>query len=78
VQHGPTGQYVYVVRPDQTAARQDVALIRDDGHVAVIARGLDEGQIVVTDGQSRLTSGSRIAISDSERRPAASSVQAGG
>ena len=54
VQHGPSGLYVYVVKPDSTVARQAVDVARDDGTVAVIAKGLDDGQVVVTDGQSRL------------------------
>ena len=32
VQHGPTGLYVYVVKPDSTVARQPVEVARDDGH----------------------------------------------
>jgi len=78
VQHGPSGQFVYVVKPDQTVVKQDVALARDDGKVAVIAKGLDEGQTIVTDGQSRLTSGSRVAVTDGSGRPAPASGQAGG
>jgi membrane fusion protein, multidrug efflux system len=78
VQHGPTSQFVFVVKPDQTVAKQDVVLTRDDGRVAVIANGLDEGQTVVTDGQSRLTSGSRVVANDGAGKPAGPSAQAGG
>jgi hypothetical protein len=58
--------------------KQDVSLVRDDGKVAVIAKGLDEGQTIVTDGQSRLTSGSRVAIGDGSGRSPPVSAQAGG
>ncbi|MBN8874011.1 MAG: efflux RND transporter periplasmic adaptor subunit [Rhodospirillales bacterium] len=61
VQHGPNGLYVYVVKPDDTVARQPVEMTRDDGQVAVIASGLQEGQRVVTDGQSRLQAGVRVS-----------------
>ncbi|MGE4047400.1 MAG: efflux RND transporter periplasmic adaptor subunit [Acetobacteraceae bacterium] len=64
VQHGPAGQYVYVVKPDSTVARQPVEVSRDNGRFALIAKGLDEGQTVVVDGQSRLQSGSRVAAND--------------
>ena len=77
VQHGPAGQFVYVVKPDQTVSRQDVELRRDDGRQAVVARGLDEGQIVVTDGQSRLTSGSRVAARDGGKPQSSAPVKAG-
>jgi multidrug efflux system membrane fusion protein len=78
VQHGPNGQFVFIVKPDQIVAKQDVVLLRDDGRVAVIAKGLDEGQTVVTDGQSRLTVGSRVAISDGSSRTTPATDQAGG
>lgn len=62
VQHGPNGLYVYVVKPDDTVARETVEMARDDGETAIIARGVEEGQRVVVDGQSRLQSGTRVAI----------------
>jgi multidrug efflux system membrane fusion protein len=64
VQHGPDGVYVYAVKPDGTVDRRPVKLLRDDGVLAVLAGGLDEGQQVVTDGQSRLQAGSHVAIND--------------
>jgi membrane fusion protein, multidrug efflux system len=67
VQRGPDGQYVYAVKPDGTVGRQPVKLTRDNGTIAVLASGLDEGQQVVTDGQSRLQAGSRIAINDTTK-----------
>ncbi len=77
VQSGPIGQYVYVVKPDATVARQAVEVARDNGKTALIANGLEEGQTVVTDGQSRLQSGSRVAVNDA-KRPAAAGAPAGG
>ena len=62
VQRGPNGLYVYLVKPDQTVAMQAVELRQDDGTVAVIAKGLDAGALVVTNGQSRLQDGSRVTI----------------
>ena len=68
VQRGPDGFYVYVVKPDQTVARQAVSAEQDDGSVAVLASGLDGGETVVVSGQSRLTNGSRVA--DAVPKPA--------
>jgi len=69
--------YVYTVRPDSTVARQDVEVERDNGTVAVIAKGLGEDAVVVTDGQSRLQQGTRVAANDAAKQ-AATPVKNGG
>jgi len=71
IQHSPTGLYAYVVNPDASVARQPVEIARDDGSLAVIAKGLSEGQQVVTDGQSRLQAGTKVAVQDAAQRAAA-------
>lgn len=78
VQHGQVGQYVYVVKPDSTVARQIVETTRDDGVLTIISKGLTEGQIVVRDGQSRLRSGSRIAANDPSRPNTPQTAKSGG
>jgi membrane fusion protein, multidrug efflux system len=60
VQHGQDGLYVYVVRPDSTVQRQTV-VAEDRGRVMVITKGLDAGQAIVLDGQSRLQDGMLVA-----------------
>lgn len=65
VLHGPSELYVYAIKPDSTVARQQVKLIRDDGTVALLGGGVEEGQKVVIAGQSRLDAGVRVAIKDS-------------
>jgi len=70
VQHGPVGLYVYVVGPDQSVARQPVEVGSDDGALSVIAKGLTEGQQVVTEGQSRLQVGTRVAVNDASQQAA--------
>lgn len=62
VMHSQTGLFVFVVKPDQTVARQNVEVSREEGPISVVSTGLDGGQTVVTDGQSRLQIGSRIAV----------------
>ncbi len=71
VQHGPNSLYVYVVKPDSTVARQDVEIKRDKDTVAIITRGWNEDDVVVTDGQSRLQQGTRVAANDAARQAAA-------
>ncbi len=69
VQHGPNGLYVYVVQPDSTVQRQPVEA-QDRGPLTVIAKGLEAGQRIVLDGQSRLENGSHI-VATAAAAPAA-------
>jgi multidrug efflux system membrane fusion protein len=55
------GQYVFVIREDGTAEQRSVNVVRDAGGLALVT-GLQEGEKVVTDGQSRLASGARVKI----------------
>jgi membrane fusion protein, multidrug efflux system len=72
VLHGQDRLYVYLLNPDQTVSVRTVQIKSDNGTLAIITSGLDEGQQVVTDGQSRLLEGAKVAV-----LPAASK-QAGG
>jgi multidrug efflux system membrane fusion protein len=62
LQTGPEGQYVYVARPDMTVEVRKVGVARSEGELAVIERGLQAGEQVVTQGQLRLSPGARIVI----------------
>ena len=57
VQHGPDGLYVYLVKPDATAAIQPISVGYQDDEQAVITKGLEGGESVVVDGASRLDAG---------------------
>jgi multidrug efflux system membrane fusion protein len=59
VQHGMTNLYVYVVKPDSTVERRTVEAV-NRGDVMVITKGLQDGQEIVLDGQSRLDNGMQI------------------
>jgi multidrug efflux system membrane fusion protein len=59
---GQAGTYVYVVKPDFTAETRPVEVQRSVGQEAIVARGLAEGERVVTDGQLRLAQGTRVEI----------------
>ncbi|MDR3538508.1 MAG: efflux RND transporter periplasmic adaptor subunit [Acetobacteraceae bacterium] len=67
VQHGPGNLYVYAIKPDATVTRQTVTLMRDDGKLSVLGGGVEPGQQVVIDGQSRLQDGSHVAINDTTK-----------
>lgn len=60
VQTGQQGQYVYVVRPDQTVEPRTVQVARTVGGDTVISAGLTPGETVVTDGQLRLAPGVKV------------------
>ncbi len=66
VQVGQNGSYVFVIKPDKTAEPRNVTVSRSIGGDSIIAKGLDEGEQVVVDGQLRLTKGTLV-----EPRPAA-------
>ena len=67
LQNGPNGQYVYVVKADTSVELRDVAVARVEGGEAVIAKGLEPGEIVVTDGASRLLPGSKVSTKSPEK-----------
>lgn len=73
VQHGPAGLYVYVVKPDSTVQRQ-VIEGEEQGSELVVSKGLDAGQTVVLDGQSRLENGVHVTATAA----APDKAQAGG
>jgi multidrug efflux system membrane fusion protein len=60
VQPGARGQFVYVVKPDQTVESRDVTVGATIGRKAVVEKGVAPGETVVTDGQLRLYPGARI------------------
>ena len=62
VQRGPDGRFVYVVGSDNRAVTRPVTLAHEDADVAIIAKGLSEGEKVVTFGQFGLQPGARVAI----------------
>ena len=62
VQRGPSGPYVYVAKADNTATRRPVTIAYEDQSASVIRAGLEPGEMVVTEGASRLTENARIVI----------------
>jgi multidrug efflux system membrane fusion protein len=62
VQMGQDGQFVYVVNKDLKAVVQPVTVGRMIGDRTVILKGIEVGNRVVTDGQSRLTPNAKVEI----------------
>jgi membrane fusion protein, multidrug efflux system len=72
VQTGQQGQFVFVVKADQTVELRPVTATRSIGAETVIDSGLKRGETVVTDGQLRLTPGARISVKSASAPKAAS------
>ena len=62
VQRGPDGLFVYVVDANDHAAPRPVTLSQEDADVAVVAKGLSEGERVVTAGLFGLQPGARVIV----------------
>ncbi|WMD23257.1 efflux RND transporter periplasmic adaptor subunit [Achromobacter seleniivolatilans] len=60
VQRGQSGPYVYAVDGNDIAQPQAVTVERLQDGLALIQKGLDEGQRVVVDGQYKLKPGSKV------------------
>ena len=65
IQTGQQGTYVMVIKADQTTDLRPVRVDRTLGAQAIIARGLQPGEQVVTDGQLRLVPGTRVTVKPS-------------
>jgi len=62
VQVGQDGNYVYVVKPDQTAVVQKVNVERTYHGESVISSGLQGDETVITDGQMRVVPGGKVTV----------------
>jgi multidrug efflux system membrane fusion protein len=72
VQVGQNNTYVFVVKADDTVELRPVRLSRNLDGKSIIASGIEAGERVVTDGQLRLSNGTRV-----ETRPAAEPTKPG-
>jgi multidrug efflux system membrane fusion protein len=62
IQRGAPGTFVYVVKPDETVAAQPVTLGPADNQRVAVTKGLEPGQLVVTDGADRLKDGAKVRL----------------
>jgi multidrug efflux system membrane fusion protein len=77
VQTGQQGQFVFVIKDDNTAEVRQVTVARTIGNQSVIASGVQPGDKVVTDGQLRLVAGAKVEIRNSGPGPAPGGQNAG-
>jgi multidrug efflux system membrane fusion protein len=73
IQRGAPGTFVYVVKPEKTAAVQKVKLGPSDGQRIAILSGVEPGESVVTDGADRLRDGAKVTIASPQ--PAVSATE---
>lgn len=66
VQTGQNGEFVFVAKPDDTVEMRSVATSLTRDGMTVILGGVQPAEIVVTDGQLRLTPGAKISIKPAE------------
>jgi membrane fusion protein, multidrug efflux system len=62
IQRGSQGTYVFVVKADHTVTMRAVTLGVQDGDRIAIAKGLNPGETVVTDGADRLSDGAEVSV----------------
>ena len=60
VQHGPDGNFAFVVKADQTVEARPLQLGGESGNRTVVSGGLKENELVVTSNQYRLQSGTQV------------------
>jgi multidrug efflux system membrane fusion protein len=71
VQRGPNGTFVYVVGADSKVSLRSVVVKMQDETQAVIERGLDVGERVVTTGFAQLSDNKEVKVTNTEDAPAA-------
>jgi multidrug efflux system membrane fusion protein len=64
IQRGAPGTFVYIVKPDQTVSAQPVALGPGDNANVAVTKGLQPGELVVTDGADRLKDGAKVRLAE--------------
>jgi len=63
VQAGQNGSFLYVVKSDQSVEPRPVVVGQTVGGKVIVEKGIAAGETIVTDGQSRLFPGAKIATS---------------
>jgi membrane fusion protein, multidrug efflux system len=62
VLEGSDGEYVYVIKPDNTVEHRNVVVALSEEGLAAIEQGLAAGDSVVTDGQGRLSDEAKVKL----------------
>jgi multidrug efflux system membrane fusion protein len=72
LQRGPEGMFTYVVQPNSTVSMAPIATLEQVGDIVVVAKGLTDGQQVVSSNQYRLQPGTLIRANTPTSAAAAS------
>jgi membrane fusion protein, multidrug efflux system len=62
VMQGATGYYAFIVKPDNTVERRDIVVSGTQDGLAIVTKGMQIGEKIVSDGQYRLVNGSRVKV----------------
>jgi multidrug efflux system membrane fusion protein len=62
VVEGQNGNFLFVINADSTATQREITIDRAAGDVTIISQGVKPGEQVVTDGQLRLNTGTKVQI----------------
>jgi len=62
IQRGPQGTYVYIAQADGTALQKPVQVKLTTADLAILAGGVNPGDQVVTEGQTQIRPGAKIAV----------------
>jgi multidrug efflux system membrane fusion protein len=62
VQMGPSGPFVYLIKPDSTVEARPVTVTQVEGGAALIGKGLAVGDKVVASGQAGLSPGVQVTV----------------
>jgi multidrug efflux system membrane fusion protein len=70
LQRGADGPFTYVVKPDSTVEVRKLQTDGENGDVAVVRAGLQDGERVVTSNQFRLQAGTHVKVASDGGTPA--------
>jgi membrane fusion protein, multidrug efflux system len=62
VMQGATGYYAFIVKPDNTVERRDIVVSGTQDGLAIVTKGMQIGEKIVSDGQYRLVNGSHVKV----------------
>ncbi len=66
VQRSPQGSFVYTVKGDSTVEMRPIEVQGTEGDDTAVKRGLEAGEMVVTDGLEKLRPGSKVSLPKAE------------